>query len=84
MARSCYMQFEIELLSFSEYDEVRGTDGNVLLKLENPGEGYERPKENDIVLCKLKLSLASDDTLIGEVGSEDGRWQKEWPTSHSQ
>ena len=38
--------------------QVRGTDGAVEIKKKNEGEGYERPKEKDIVLVKLSVATA--------------------------
>merc|ERR1719399_2734972 len=52
------LQFEIELLSFSEYEEVHGTDGKVTKKvLLSDDEFYERPKETDICHVKIKAWL---------------------------
>ena len=56
---SATLQFEIELVSFTELDDIRGTGGAVQVKWVEEGEGYEKPKEKDMVLLKLKLSLES-------------------------
>jgi len=57
------LQFEIELISFSEFDDVAGTNGNVKMKSTSEGSGWETPGEYDecIVTCSLQLD---DGTVV--------------------
>jgi len=57
------LQFEIELISFSEFDDVAGTQGKVKMKLMLEGSGWETPSEYDecIVTCSLQLD---DGTVV--------------------
>ena len=52
------------------FPQVRGTDGAVEIKRTAEGEGYERPKEKDIVLVKLTVAKA-DGTVLGAIGGDE-------------
>jgi FK506-binding protein 4/5 len=66
------LQFEIELLSFSEYEDVPGTDGKVQKKVLVDGEGWQRPKDNDICMINMQISLMAEDSVITKIGGADG------------
>jgi FKBP-type peptidyl-prolyl cis-trans isomerase len=51
------LQFEIELLSHTEFENVPGTDGQVQLKKLAEGEGYQTP--GPFAVCRIKLALVS-------------------------
>lgn len=64
------LQFEIELVSFSEYEDVASTGGKVQKKVLAEGEGYKRPKDADICMLKMKLCL-EDGTEVLTVGGDE-------------
>lgn len=64
------LQFDIELIHFSEYDDVYGTDGHVQKRCIAEGEGWKKPKDTDVCQLKMKVFLEETGTLIQEIGGE--------------
>ena len=61
------VQFEIELLGVSDYDDVAGTEGNVQKKTLQAGTGWKKPKDDDVCMVHARITL-EDGTEIREIG----------------
>jgi FKBP-type peptidyl-prolyl cis-trans isomerase/Flp pilus assembly protein TadD len=69
---NAFLQFEIELLSFSEWEAVEGSEGAVTKKELTHGAGYQTPSKYDICLLRMKICLKEEGTLLHQWG-EDGK-----------
>ena len=49
------LQFEIELLSWSEFEDVVNTNGNVQMKVLAEGTGFKKPEKHAI--CRVRMEL---------------------------
>jgi FKBP-type peptidyl-prolyl cis-trans isomerase/tetratricopeptide (TPR) repeat protein len=64
------LQFEIELLSFSEWEPVDGSDGAVTKNEVVHGEGYQKPGQHDVCLLRMTLSLEKEGTVLHQWGED--------------